>query len=314
MIGVSEDVGYPQVLPREDAMSLLGHATSDLELPETLQAQLRELSPPGLDDQDRPRPSSRPASASCVAFLVMFLVDRLWETPGWLRAVLFVAAVIGCANLPLAVVSLGLAAIAGSTQLARLLTRKHPQHRRPASRRHRAGQKRHRAGAVSLRLCEAAIAPGGRGRRRSETSATPCPARATGSGHGWSPFPRSSRARAARDLPCRRRERLGAVARALGEARPAIPSPRSKPLPAELVVPHGEPFAVDGEASGATPRGGPVQGTVQLGRQAPVDGPAARRPVCVRACPRRSSRRWLTVKIGDAAASGSGSSRPCGPS
>src|SRR5438874_2615447 len=37
-----------------------------------------------------------------VAFLLMFAVDRAWDTPGWLRGVLLAAAALGCANVPLA--------------------------------------------------------------------------------------------------------------------------------------------------------------------------------------------------------------------
>src|SRR5260370_951975 len=95
-----------------------------LQLPETLQTQLHEFR--------RRVWSIKLLEALCaagfgvvVAFLLMFTIDRFWDTPAWLRTVLFAAAAFGCANLPLAV-HRWVWRNRQLEQLARLLTRKHP--------------------------------------------------------------------------------------------------------------------------------------------------------------------------------------------
>jgi peptidoglycan/LPS O-acetylase OafA/YrhL len=70
-----------------------------LELPGSLRAQLHEF---------RHRVwSVKMAEAACAAafgvaaaFLLMFSLDRAWDTPPWPRTALFVAAMLACAVVP----------------------------------------------------------------------------------------------------------------------------------------------------------------------------------------------------------------------
>ena len=76
-------------------MSLV-RASDRLELPGTLQEQLTEF---------RKRVwSIKMIEAGCgtlfgvlVAFLALFVLDRVWETPVWARCALFAAAAVSCA-------------------------------------------------------------------------------------------------------------------------------------------------------------------------------------------------------------------------
>ena len=61
-----------------------------------------------------------------VAFLLMFLVDRVWDTPASIRLLLFVAAWVGAAIVPLAFYR-WVWRNRRLEQLARLLGRRHPQ-------------------------------------------------------------------------------------------------------------------------------------------------------------------------------------------
>ena len=61
-----------------------------------------------------------------VAFLVMFLIDRLWDTPASIRVLLFLSAWAGAAAVPLAFYR-WVWRNRRPEQLARLLGRKHPQ-------------------------------------------------------------------------------------------------------------------------------------------------------------------------------------------
>src|SRR3954452_13441265 len=103
----------------------LAPAQDRLQLPETLRAQL-------LDFRRRVWSIKMiEAVAAAIfglvaAFLVMFLVDRVWETPRAVRAALFVAAWIGLALFPLALYR-WVWRNRRLDELARLLGRKHPQ-------------------------------------------------------------------------------------------------------------------------------------------------------------------------------------------
>ena len=102
-------------------MSLANH---QLELPESLQAQLHQF---------RTRVwKIKTIEALCgaafgilVAFLATFVLDRLFDTPAGLRLGIFVAAVTGCAMVPLAL-HRWVWGHRRLEQLARLLSRKHP--------------------------------------------------------------------------------------------------------------------------------------------------------------------------------------------
>jgi hypothetical protein len=61
-----------------------------------------------------------------VAYLVLFGLDRLWDTPGWLRLALFVLAAVACAQVPVAL-HRWVWRHRRLEQLARLLARKHPR-------------------------------------------------------------------------------------------------------------------------------------------------------------------------------------------
>ncbi|HEY2155196.1 MAG TPA: hypothetical protein VGH33_06170, partial [Isosphaeraceae bacterium] len=96
-----------------------------LQLPESLRDQL-------LDFRRRvwSIKTAEAVSASAfgvvMAFLLMFAVDRTWDTPGWVRTSLFVAAAIGCAMIPYAL-HRWVWRNRRLEQLARLLAKKHPR-------------------------------------------------------------------------------------------------------------------------------------------------------------------------------------------
>ena len=120
------------------------------------------------------------------AFLVMFLVDRVWETPRGVRAALFVAAWVGLALFPLALYR-WVWRNRRLDELARLLGRKHPQIGDQLLGvielvRSDTEQARSRA------LCEAAIRQVAEDARRRDFRAQ-CPPPGTASGAGSSAFP-----------------------------------------------------------------------------------------------------------------------------
>jgi hypothetical protein len=102
----------------------LAYAPDRLKLPETLEAQLYEF---------RRRvwaikmveAVAAAAFSLLVGYLILFCLDRIWDTPGWLRGVLFIAALIGCVKLPAALYR-WVWRQRRLEQLARLLARKHP--------------------------------------------------------------------------------------------------------------------------------------------------------------------------------------------
>src|SRR5580704_8756580 len=104
-------------------MSLV-RTTDRLELPETLQNQLydfRKL----VWTIKMIEAVCGAAAGILVAFLALFALDRLGETPGWARLSLFGLTVVSCACVPLAL-HRWVWRNRRLEQLARLLTRKHP--------------------------------------------------------------------------------------------------------------------------------------------------------------------------------------------
>jgi hypothetical protein len=102
----------------------LAETHDGLRLPDTLQAQLHGFR--------RRVWTIKMVEAACMAafgivaaFLLMFALDRVWDTPGWPRLALFAAAVLGLAAVPLAL-HRWVWKNRRLEQLARLLTRKHP--------------------------------------------------------------------------------------------------------------------------------------------------------------------------------------------
>ena len=117
-----------------------------------------------------------------VAWLVLFLLDRVSDTPAAVRWTLFAAAVASCAAIPVAF-HRWIWSHRGLDRLARLIARRFPSLGDQLLGiveivRNQSEQQRSRA------LCEAAS-----GRWRSRPVATifarPCPGRGTGSGPGW---------------------------------------------------------------------------------------------------------------------------------
>ena len=104
-------------------MSLV-RTTDRLELPETLQNQLydfRKL----VWTIKMIEAVCGAAAGVLVAFLALFVLDRLGETPGWARLSLSGLTVVSCACVPLAL-HRWVWRNRRLEQLARLLTRKHP--------------------------------------------------------------------------------------------------------------------------------------------------------------------------------------------
>ena len=96
-----------------------------LQLPESLQVQLLEFRRRVWSIKTAEAVSAA-AFGIVVAFLLMFAVDRVWDTPSWLRFALFIAAAIGCATVPFAL-HRWVWRNRRLEQLARLLARKHPR-------------------------------------------------------------------------------------------------------------------------------------------------------------------------------------------
>jgi hypothetical protein len=103
----------------------LAQSPERLQLPDTLRRQL--------DDFRRRVWTIKILEAACasafgivVAFLAMFGLDRVWETPGWTRSGLFALVALAGAVIPLALYR-WVWRNRKPEQLARLLARKHPR-------------------------------------------------------------------------------------------------------------------------------------------------------------------------------------------
>ncbi len=103
----------------------LARTQGRLELPETLRAQL-------LDFRRRvwtvktAEAALAAAFIMAIAFLILFGIDRAWETPGWPRWGLFILAVAGLALIPIALYR-WVWKNRRPDQLARLVARTHPR-------------------------------------------------------------------------------------------------------------------------------------------------------------------------------------------
>lgn len=242
-------------------MSLAHH---QLELPESLQTQLHQF---------RARVwKIKTIEAVCgavfgilLAFLVTFALDRLFDTPAGLRLGIFVAAMVGCAMVPLAL-HRWVWRHRRLEQLARLLSRKHPSvgdqllgiielvHSETEQ-------------ARSRTLCEAAVKQVAEvATKRDFSDSVPNPKhrrRAAFAGIALAiavvllgMFPSAATNAWARFLmPWKNTPRYTFAA--------------IEPLPDKLVVAHGEPFNVAIKLAEKT-EWRPTQGEVQLGGQQPV--------------------------------------------
>jgi len=230
-----------------------------------------------------------------VAYLLMFLIDRVWDTPASIRLLLFVSAWVGAAIVPLAFYR-WIWRNRRLEQLARLLGRSHPQIGDQLLGvielvRSDAEQARSRA------LCEAAIHQVAQdASRRDFRAAVPNPRHRL---WGW-----LVGAGAACSLGL-----LAACPDAATNAWRRLLAPWSdtprytfaavQPLPGTMVVAHGEPFAVAarlGEKTAWRPR----EGVVQLGEQHPITAPL-RDGQYEFELPSQIDPGWLDVRIGDSA-------------
>ena len=103
----------------------LAQSSERLQLPETLRRQL--------DEFRRRVWTIKSIEAACAAsfgvvaaYLAMYALDRVWDTPAWPRAVLFGLTALACATVPLAL-HRWVWRNRRPDQLARLLARKHPR-------------------------------------------------------------------------------------------------------------------------------------------------------------------------------------------
>ncbi len=242
----------------------IAYSPDRLRLPESLQDQLHQF---------RRRVWTikliEAAAASLfgilAAYLFMFGLDRVWETPDWARLTLFVAAAIGCASIPVALYR-WVWRNRRLEQLARLLARKHP----------RVGDqllgiielvRNDFEQARSRALCEAAVREVAEdARKRDFRDAVPNPRHALWLGIAAVP------ALVAAGL-------LGLVPAAATNAWQRLAAPwlhtprytftRFDQLPERLVVAHGEPFSLPVRLSDSTVWH-PQQARATLGRQRPV--------------------------------------------
>ena len=103
----------------------LAYTPDRLRLPDSLQAQLHEYRR-RVWTIKMVEAVAAAAFGVLVAYLLLFCLDRVWDTPGWLRVGLFCAAAVACANIPWAL-HRWVWRHRRLEQLARLLARKHPR-------------------------------------------------------------------------------------------------------------------------------------------------------------------------------------------
>ncbi len=271
----------------------LAYTPDRLRLPESLQEQLHEF---------RRRvwtikiveAVAAAAFGILAAYLVLFGLDRVWDTPGWLRTALFVVAAVACANIPLAL-HRWVWRHRRLEQLARLLSRTHP----------RVGDqllgiielvRNEFEQARSPALCEAAIRDVAQdAARRDFRDAVPNPRHRL-----WTwlmAFPLAVALGLFALFPA-------AAANAWHRfLAPWTNAPRYtftalEALPGRIVVAHGEPFSIDLRLKGGT-AWRPAQGVAQLGAQHPVIARLKGDRYSFE-LPSQIDAGWLQIKVGDA--------------
>jgi hypothetical protein len=235
-----------------------------LELPQSLRDQLREF---------RGRVwSVKTIEAACaaafgvaVAFLLMYGLDRIWDTPRGPRGILFGVAAVACACIPLALYR-WVWRHRRLEQLARLLARKHPRvgdqllgvielvHSESEQSRSRA-------------LCEAAINQVAEdARKRDLRDAVPNPRHLR-----WAAISSVGAAFAFGLAAFYPAAAANAWARLLApwKAIPRYTFAAVEPMPDRIVVPHGEPFTIAPRLTDETVWH-PAQGVARIGTQQPV--------------------------------------------
>ena len=103
----------------------LAYTPDRLRLPDSLTAQLHEYRR-RVWTIKMVEAVAAAAFGILVGYLVLFCLDRVWDTPGWLRVGLFIASAVACANIPWAL-HRWVWRHRRLEQLARLLARKHPR-------------------------------------------------------------------------------------------------------------------------------------------------------------------------------------------
>jgi hypothetical protein len=270
----------------------LARTQGRLELPESLQAQLLEFR--------RRVWSTKMAEAVCsatfgvvLAFLVMFALDRVWDTPGWPRVALFAAALIGCAIVPFAL-HRWVWSNRHLEQLARLLSRTHPN----------VGDQLlgiielvhdDQEQARSLTLCQAAIQQVAQdAQRRDFRDAVPNPRHRLWAGLVTAPLVIGAALFVI--VPAAASNALGRFLAPWKEI-PRYTFAAVQPLPSRLIVAHGESFSISAKLGDKTVWH-PAQGMVQLGSQTPVIA-KRRGDQYVFELPSQIDAGWLKVRVGD---------------
>jgi hypothetical protein len=271
----------------------LAYSPERLQLPAGLQKQLHDFR--------RRVWSIKMIEAACAAavavltaYLLMFLLDRAWDTPVWLRAGLLGAAVIGCATVPVAL-HRWVWRNRRLEQLALLLSRKHPQ----------VGDQL--LGIIELvrndfeqarspALCEAAVREVAKDAQcRDFADAVPDPRHRLWAGLMAVPFVLVLGLFLA--FPAAARSAWARLLAPWGNA-PRYTFAAVESLPGRLVVPHGEPFSITASLAGDTVWR-PGRGEAQFGGQSPVVAPL-RDGRYEFDLPPQIDPGWLTVRIGDA--------------
>jgi hypothetical protein len=228
------------------------------------------------------------------AFLAMFLIDRVWETPGWIRGILFGAAWLGFALLPLSL-HRWIWQNRRLDQLARLLGRRHPQ----------LGDQL--LGVVELvrsdseqarsrELCEAAIQQAAEdASKRDFSGAVPSPRVRL-----WSCLVAVPAAAALSLLFFCPAAATNAWQRLIApwSGTPRYTFAAVEPLPSTLVVAHGEPFSLTVRLRQDT-AWRPARAIAQLGIQHPVEA-ELRDGQFVFELPSQIEPGILNVRLGDA--------------
>ena len=271
----------------------LAYRHDRLQLPEGLQRQLHEFR--------RRVWTIKMVEAACAAvfailaaYLMMFLIDRAWDTPVWLRATLLAAAVIGCARVPVAI-HRWVWRNRHLDQLAHLLSRRHPligdqllgiielvrndfeQSRSPA-------------------LCEAAVREVAKdAQRRDFSDAVPTPRHRV-----WAVImavPLLLTLALALAYPPAARSAWARLLAPWGNT-PRYTFAALEPLRDRMVVAHGEPFSVTAQLTGDSVWH-PARGEAQLGTQTPIAA-QLRDGKYLFELPSQIDSGLLTLRIGDA--------------
>jgi hypothetical protein len=263
-----------------------------LQLPETLETQLQEFR--------RRVWSIKMVESGCaalfglaVSFLALFALDRVCETPGPVRVALCVAALSGCALVPLAIHRWIWRR--RLEQLARLLTRKHP---------HIGDQllgiielvRSDSEQARSRTLCEAAIRQvADDAQKRDFRDAVPNPRHRL-----WGALAGAAAAVALILLAVYPKAATNAFVRLLApwRATPRYTFAALEELPERLIVPHGESVSLAIRLTEETVTR-PAEGIAQVGRQQPIAA-SLDEGKYVFELPPLIEPAWLDVRIGDA--------------